>query len=355
MEHKITISNQQQSFMSQDNETILEAAIRAGISLNYGCSGGTCGLCKAQVINGETKEIMLPEFVVSEAEKLQHFVLTCICAATSDVVIDAPIANDASEIPLQTVNVKVRKIEQLSTQVFKLLVQTPRTKRLRFLAGQYIEVNFPHIGTTRFAIASCPCEDRLIEFHLRVSADDPVSMQVAESLRQGDNLGLQGPYGEFVYDENANRPVVLFAFDTGFAAIKSLLEHITAQEQELPIHLIWVACGTDGLYMHNLCRSWQDAFDGFSYDGIALQQSLSELAQNPQQSCQSLEQHLTRVMHSHCDLSCNDIYVSAPGPAIEIFKRVCVKKNMLPRRFFTEPVRGNEDMSCIMSLSTKNL
>lgn len=350
MEYKITILNQQHSFMAQENETILEAAIRAGVSLNYGCSSGTCGLCKARVLRGETEEIKYREYVIPEAEKLQQFILSCVCSARSDVSIDAPVADSATDIPLQRVTVKVRKVERIATQVIKLLVQTPRTKRLRFLAGQYIEIAIPNVGASRFAIASCPCEDRLIEFHLRISEDDPVSLRVAENMRLGDSLKLEGPFGDFVYDENANRPVVLFAFDTGFAAIKSLLEHITAQEQELPIHLLWVSCGTDGLYMHNLCRSWQDAFDGFSYDGIALDQSLAQLAKNPENACQTVEEHLSRVMQRHCDLSCHDIYVSAPAPAIEIFKRVCQKKNMLQRRFFTEPVRGNEDMTCIVSL-----
>lgn len=350
MEHKIALLNQAHSFMSQGNETILEAAIRAGVSVNYGCSSGTCGLCKAQVTQGKVREIKLPEFVIPEAQKLQNYILTCVCAAASDIVLDAAIAADTSDIPLQTINVKVRKVEQVSAQVYKLIVQTPRTKRLRFLAGQYVEISIPQVGAGRFAIASCPCEDRLIEFHLRVSENDPVSLRVAESMRLGDSVELQGPFGEFVYDENANRPVLLFAFDTGFAAIKSLLEHITAQEQELPIHLIWLACGNDGLYMHNLCRSWQDAFDGFSYDGIAMQQSLSQLMQDPQQSCASVEAHLQHAMQEHSDLSCHDIYVSAPAPAVEIFKRVCVNKNLLLRRLFTEPVRGNEDMSCIVSV-----
>jgi len=350
MEHKITISNQQLSFMAQENETILEAAIRAGISLNYGCSSGTCGLCKAQVIQGEIDEIKHREYVIPEAEKLQQIVLTCVCAVKNDVTIDAPIANTASDIPLQNLCVKVRKIEQVSSSVFKLLVQTPRTKRLRFLAGQYVEITLPSVGASRFAVASCPCEDRLIEFHLRVSEDDPISLRVADNMRLGDALELQGPFGDFVYDENANRPIILFAFDTGFAAIKSLLEHITAQEQELPIHLLWLSCGEDGLYMHNLCRSWEDAFDGFNYDGLALSQSLNELTQDHEASCKTIESYLEDVMRDHCDLSCHDIYVSAPDPAVEIFERVCLKKNMLKRRFFTEPVRGNKDMACIYSV-----
>ena len=351
MEYKVTIANQQQSFLVQENETILEAAIRAGVSLNYGCSSGTCGLCKAQIISGSVKEIKTREYVIPESEKLQQFMLSCVCAAEQDLVIDAVVANTAADIPEQVLNVKVRKVEQLSTHVIKLLVQTPRTKRLRFLAGQYLQVNVAECESSFLSIASCPCEDRLIELHMRLAIDDSDSQQVATDIRQGDSIELRGPYGDFTYDDNANRPVLLFAFDTGFAPIKSLLEHITAQEQELSIHLIWMSCGEDGLYLHNLCRSWQDAFDGFTYHGVTLNQSLQQLAADPMQSCATVESHIAEAMQLHNDLSCHDIYVAAPEPAIELFKQACVKKNMLEKRFFSEPIRGNGDMTCIMSLN----
>lgn len=340
--------------MVQENETILEAAIRAGVSINYGCSSGTCGLCQARLVCGSVNEIKSREFVIPEAEKLQGHMLTCVCAIKDDVVIDAVVANAVSDIPKQKINVKVRKVEELSKEVIRLIVQTPRTNRLRFLAGQYVEISLDNIGKSRFSIASCPCEDRLIELHLRVSSDDPVSVQVADKMRMGDTLELQGPLGEFVYDENANRPVILFAFDTGFAAIKSLLEHITAQEQELDIHLIWMSCGTDGLYMNNLCRSWTDAFDHFSYTGIALDESIKQLSQDPQRGCATVETHLLQAMQSYNDLSCHDVYVSAPAPATKLFENVCREKKVLMRRFFAEPVRGNEDMSCMVSVNSSN-
>ncbi len=352
MEYQVTLQNNGQSFMVQENETILDAAIRAGVSLNYGCSSGTCGLCKARVISGNAEEIRPREFVIPESEKLQGHILSCVCAATEDLVIDAMVANSVEDIPLQNLTVKVRKVEQVASEVYRLIVQTPRTNRLRFLAGQYVEIGIKGVGTSRFSIASCPCEDRLIEMHLRVSKEDEVSQIVAEKMRLGDTLELQGPFGEFVYDENANRSVILFAFDTGFAAIKSLLEHITAQEQELNIHLIWMSCGKDGLYMHNLCRSWMDAFDNFTYTGIALENTIQELVGDPQAGCATVEAQMIRAMDVHNDLFCHDVYVSAPEPAAKIFEKICKQKNLIARRYFTEPVRGNEDMTCIVTVNT---
>ena len=349
MEYRVKLHNQARSFIVQAPETLLAAAIRAGMALNYGCSSGTCGLCKVRLLKGDIKEVHPHEFVIPESEKLQGNILACVCSARSDLEIDALLAHHVADIPQQSLTVKVRKVEQLARQVYRLILQTPRTKRLRFLAGQYAKISCQDAGAGTFSIASCPCEDRLIEFHVRVSEQAAVWRRAVEKMRLGDELTLTGPYGDFVYDEQAGRAVILFAFDTGFAAIKSLLEHITAQEQELHMHLIWMACGQEGLYMRNLCRAWMDAFDHFNFSAIALDKSIQQMMDNPQQSCTAVEEHLTGVMADYTDLGGHDVYVSAPAPAGRLFEKVCRQKNLLPARFFTEPVRGNEDMSCIAS------
>lgn len=350
MANKVKITNCHQQFVIENQETILEAAIRAGISLNYGCSSGTCGLCKARVVEGRVHELRIPEYVLTEAEKLQGYFLTCLASADQDVVIDALIADSAKEIPLQEIATKVRKIEHVANQVYRLIVQTPRTNRLRFLAGQYVELSLDQAGSAHFAIASCPCEDRLLEFHIRVVQGDSFTHFVADDLKVGDSLKLTGPFGDFSYDDQARRSVILFAFDTGFAAIKSLLEHITAQENETSIKLIWMSCGQEGLYMNNLCRSWNDAFDLFSYQGIALDADFKDLASDPKTCLATVESYLRGALDEYADLSDYDIYTSAPLPAIEIFKNVCMEKKILAPRFFSEPIRGNENMSCILPL-----
>ncbi|HET7833569.1 MAG TPA: 2Fe-2S iron-sulfur cluster-binding protein, partial [Gallionella sp.] len=53
---QVTVLPSKHDFLVEGHDTLLEAAIRSGIPLNYGCSGGNCGLCKARVISGEVKK-----------------------------------------------------------------------------------------------------------------------------------------------------------------------------------------------------------------------------------------------------------------------------------------------------------
>ena len=54
----------------------------------------------------------------------------------------------------------------------------------------------------------------------------------------------------------------------GFAPIKSLIEHAVSMDAAENFHLYWFADNTGGHYMHNLCRSWRDALDNFTYQAI---------------------------------------------------------------------------------------
>ena len=348
MSYRVKLTDQPRSFEVHAHETMLDAAIRSGVVLNYGCSSGTCGLCLTRVITGQVEEIKPREFVLSEAHKLQGYVLACVTSPRQDCQIEAISSQHPADIPEQTIQVKVRKLERISREVHRLVVQTPRTKRLRFLAGQYVKLAVASHGSCHLSIASCPCEDRLIEFHMRIPSTGSAPQDFINTIHVGDHMLMTGPYGGFVFQEQLARPIILFAFDIGFGAIKSLLEHITAQERTPDIRLIWMACGEGGLYLHNLCRAWTDAFDGFEYTGIILQQSPQELTAQAKLSCQMVEKHLTAAMGVEQDLSRHDIYICSPAPAVALFEKICAQKNYNRERFFVEPVRGSYDLSCMV-------
>jgi CDP-4-dehydro-6-deoxyglucose reductase len=127
-------------FFLEGNDSILEAALRAGLAMNYGCSSGNCGLCKAKVISGELKKVRPTDYVLSAAEKAQRYELMCANTAVTDLVIEALEAHGARDIPPQQLAARVKKLEMLTEDIALLHLQTPRTKRLRFLAGQHVRL-----------------------------------------------------------------------------------------------------------------------------------------------------------------------------------------------------------------------
>jgi len=100
-----------------------------------------------------------------------------------------------------------------------------------------------------------------------------------------------------VLNEDSHRPLAFIAGDSGFAPIKSLIEHAMALDAAESIHLLWVAAGDGGHYLDNLCRSWSDALDDFRYTPLT-----------------DDETALLQVLRDHPRLVECDVYVAGPAP-----------------------------------------
>ncbi len=68
-----------------ENESILEAAEQAGLDLPYQCRMGVCGVCSGMCEDGEVDQI--EGMFLSESEKDEGYVLTCIANPRSDMRI----------------------------------------------------------------------------------------------------------------------------------------------------------------------------------------------------------------------------------------------------------------------------
>ena len=288
-------------FFLEGNDSILEAALRSGLALNYGCSNGNCGLCKARIVSGEVKKIRPHDYALSAAEKAQGHALLCANTAITDLVIEANEARGVHDIPLQEIDTRVKTVEQLNGDIAILHLQTPRSKRLRFLAGQHALLGLADGVAATYPIASCPCDDRNLQFHIRRRDGDAFSHHVFGSLKGADTVRVQGPQGAFVLQEESPRPIILIAYETGFAPIKSLIEHAMALDTAEHMHLYWLAARKEGHYLDNLCRSWADALDDFDYTPLVV----------PIRS-EACEQIVTHILNNHSGLGEHDVYVAGP-------------------------------------------
>ena len=106
-------------------------------------------------------------------------------------------------------------------------------------------------------------------------------------------------------DEDSLRPLIFVAGETGFAPIKSLVEHAMALDTSEMLHLYWLASGEDGHYLDNLCRSWNDALDNFRYI------PLTEDASLPDETAAS--HALQPLLDAHPALADYDVYVAGPA------------------------------------------
>src|SRR5665647_3474899 len=311
MSAHVTIQPSGHEFPVESNDTLLEAALRAGVSLNYGCSNGNCGECRARLISGEIRKVHAHDYVLSQAEKDAGVILMCSCAAVNDVVIEAGVAG-AQDIPEQQLAARVKSVEMFNPEIAALHLLAPRSQRLHFLAGQSVRLSA--LGASgEYAIASCPCEERHIEIQILRKPDDAFSELLFGGLKVHDSVEVEGPYGEFVLEDASTRPLIFVAFGVGFAPIKSLIQHAMSLDLAESIDLHWLADGA-GHYQNNLCRAWTDALDNFSYI--------------PHAQTTDAETTLANIVSDYPDLHRFDVYAAGTPEQLQSAKRLFLKQGL---------------------------
>jgi CDP-4-dehydro-6-deoxyglucose reductase len=327
----VTVLPSGHDFFVEGQDTLLEGALRSGVPLNYGCSGGNCGLCKARIVSGEVKKTRNHDFVLGEAEKLKGYVLLCCNTAVSDVEVEAAVAGGVQDIPFQELSAKVKSITRLGDDMALLHLQTPRSSRLRFLAGQYVALRLAGSLVAELPIASCPCDDRNILFHARRLPGNLFSDHLFGRLRAGDVVDIEGPAGEFVLQENTGRPLYFFAFDTGFAPIKSLIEHAMSLEPSEPINLCWIGSNEGSLYLPNIPRAWADALDNFRYVSLIAGHDLAHLTALREEALLAI---LRGIVNDNPGIGDGDIYIAGPGAASQLAERFFLSLGLPKTRVF---------------------
>jgi ring-1,2-phenylacetyl-CoA epoxidase subunit PaaE len=70
--------------MRTDDETLLDAAERAGLELPFSCRAGVCSTCRTKIVRGEVE--MAQNYALEEWELEQGYVLACQSRAKTRVV-----------------------------------------------------------------------------------------------------------------------------------------------------------------------------------------------------------------------------------------------------------------------------
>lgn len=264
MPYQILLQPGGQTFSADADQTILEAALEAGLLLPYSCRDGACGACKGRVISGEFDVDGYSASALSDAEREAGMTLFCRTRAHSSMVLEARNVSRAGDIPVKKLPCRVQKLTRVADDVIVLELKLPASEPFRFNAGQYVDILLPDGARRSFSIANAPHDNGHIELHVRLIAGGRFTGQVFSTMKERDILRFEGPLGSFWLRDNT-RPIVMVAGGTGFAPIKGMIEHAIHAGITRPITLYWGARQPEGLYMDTLARSWSENLPGFSY------------------------------------------------------------------------------------------
>ncbi len=249
----------------REGETLLDAGLRAAVALPFECRSGGCGVCKAALLNGEIDYGVYQKSALSDEERSRGRFLLCCATALTDVEAEYQEGAAVREQPLPVHTAQVEMLERLAPDVMLVGLRLSPGRSIEFEAGQYINILLDDGDRRSYSFTTGPRKTDLVQLHVRRMPGGKFTTHVFERMKPGDRLRFEGPSGSFVLREPSERPLIFVAGATGFAPVKSLLEHAFETGIRRPLHFYWGVRKRRDLYMAELPERWQREHPNFRF------------------------------------------------------------------------------------------
>jgi NAD(P)H-flavin reductase/ferredoxin len=260
--YRIAIAGSETAFDCAPNQSVLNAALRAGIELPYSCRKGVCGNCAGHVSKGTLTGV--DGAAIRNETCLPDQVLLCMCTPQSDMeIIPAWWRHTNSGAP-KRFTAKVFRNALAAADVSILELRLPAGQRARFQAGQYLQLAVGDGSTRCYSMANSPSVSDAVTLHIRHVPTGAFSARVP-ALQKGDLIDIELPFGAVALDANAFRPIVFVAGGTGFAPIKSILDDMIHRQVQRDITLVWAVRESAGIYLRTAVAKWQKQWPSFRF------------------------------------------------------------------------------------------
>ncbi len=237
----------------EPGQTVLDAALAAGVPYPFGCQSGNCGACKSMLISGSVDLATYSEFALTDEEKAQGLVLACRSMADDDIELAWIEGEDIALHAQRRLDCRVAALDRLTHDITGVTLAIEAGGPFTFTAGQFARVTFPGQKTRDYSMASRP-DEATLAFHIRHMSGGAVSAYVANELRLGTPVLVEGPNGIAHLKEAHTGPILAIAGGSGLAPIASIVETALAKGRRGPVHLYFGARDERDVYLEDHFR-----------------------------------------------------------------------------------------------------
>lgn len=236
---KVTINNVPAQLNVRAGQTVLDAALDAGIPFPHSCRGGGCGTCRCRVhegsavMEGEFDEALLGDIRREEGDDVH---MGCRLKISDDLSLTW-LHEQPADIPEPRIfSGRIVEITDRPGDVVQVRIE-PDVQPLMFVPGQYAELTFAGLPTRSYSFANGSNAQNL-EFHIRRIPDGEVSSAIGVNVHVGDKVELKGPLGAAFLQMTSPAPRLLIGGGTGLAPMLSMARSMRDCHIDAPFHLI---------------------------------------------------------------------------------------------------------------------
>ncbi|MHB1676154.1 MAG: CDP-6-deoxy-delta-3,4-glucoseen reductase [Sulfuriferula sp.] len=339
MPHQITIQPSGHTFIAEDDETILAAALRLGFMLPYGCRNGACGTCKGSILSGEVDYGEYQASTLTDADITAGKALFCVACARNDITIECREVGAAKDIQIKTMPSRVHKMTRLGHDVMGLHLKLPASERLQFLAGQYIDILLKNGKRRSFSLANAPHDDAFLQLHIRYVPGGEFTEHVFNQMKDKDILRIEGPLGNFFLREDDTKPIIFIAGGTGFAPIQSMITHALHHHLNREMVLYWGARQLRDLYLPQIPSRWQQENPNFTFIPVLSEPTIEDAWSGRNGLV------VDAVIQDFPNLSGYQVYACGAPSMVEAAQADCIKHGLPENEFYADAFSYQSNVS----------
>lgn len=237
-------------FSATAGASLVDAALLVGIALPHSCKTGRCSTCKCKILQGESTALQT-ETGLTDAEKAQGWILSCVRSAQTDVTLEVEDLGNVVLPPSKTLPGRISSIDKLANDVIRVMLRLPPTADFRSIPGQYIDVIGPGGVRRSYSLANANTSDKILELHIRAVDGGVMSDYWFKQAKANDLLRFNGPLGTFFLRGLDQLHLIFLATGTGIAPVKAMLEsltHIAPEQAPQSVTVFWGGRTVEDLY-----------------------------------------------------------------------------------------------------------
>ncbi len=266
-----------------EDETVLNAAFRQGVSLTHGCREGQCSACKSFLLDGDI-----------EMEKYSTFAL-----------------------PTHDIKRLVLKLAEPG-------------KKMRFNAGQYTSLRIPGSEEYRaYSMANTPRSSDRLEFIIKVFPGGLFSGLLEGGITVGQEMEAKGPYGVFRLREKSDSDIICVGGGSGMAPIWSLLNDMAERSIKRKATYFYGARTQKDLFYLDPLQQLEERLPGFRFvPALSMATAEDEWTGETGLITEVLERNLEPGQIK------TQAYLCGPPPMIDAAIPVLIRKGISEDRIF---------------------
>src|SRR5271166_3187102 len=122
---RVSLANSGRSFDTRDDQSVLDAALAAGLNLPHSCKSGNCGSCRARLLKGRIEYPAGKPLGISDAEIGAGHILLCQARARAELMIETFEIRPTHEVTIRRLPCRVERSVALSHDVMAVFLRLP--------------------------------------------------------------------------------------------------------------------------------------------------------------------------------------------------------------------------------------